>query len=305
MGVSSFTVVEVFMTQDPPFRDPLAGPIGGPMFTPPPAGPPVEEPSNPPPRDEPAPQRFSEPASQPPAAPVNRQDSPEYFVPAGHPPPESSRPDPMRFATGVALPVRGTAPGNGKARGMVTAAVVAFLVAFGVGIGIIIGTGGDSSSEPDPITAEEIYPGDEWALTVNGTKAHADKVNAWDHEDCSDVGGVEVTEILTDGGCEFGIEAAYERTDLGLTLMQRVFVLRDGDAAETAAEAVESARLGGMVDFRQELPDGVARSTAGASGRYLVVTFAVLVDHDDAVVEDAFRVFEFRHADTLATLAWR
>ncbi|TQL76863.1 hypothetical protein FB566_2405 [Stackebrandtia endophytica] len=201
----------------------------------------------------------------------------------------------------------GAAPGNRPGLAVVAVVAVLLLVGLGVVAGVVSSGagGGDSAVEPDPITAVDLYARDEWRASINGNEAHAYKIDAWDHAGCSNIGDAEVAAIVDGGGCEFGVEAAYERIDLGLTVVQRVFVLRDDDAAEAAADAITSAQLVGTVNFRQELPDGVAEGQAGAGGRYLVVTFAVLAAGDDTVVEEAARVYRYLHADTVTTLIWK
>lgn len=291
------------MSQDRPFHDPLSGFPSADPLAPPPLPGAQPQPGAPEPPTEPPPFRAG-------------QRTPSYgsTEPGGTPPqhlgPEHERPEPMR-ATGMAAPKarQGSAHFHNRRRWTLIGVVVAVGgVLFGLVIALIVG--GIGTGSKGTLAAEDLYEAEHWSATVNGNTAEADRVGAWDHEDCSDVGESEIEQILSDAGCEYGIEGAYEREDLGLVVFQRVFVLADEASAEAAAEQIESDELTGLVKFHQPVPVGEPLSKVGASQHFLVVTHGVIEsadpsgDIDEEPLEMANRVLAYRHVETTNVLIW-
>ncbi|MGH8881818.1 MAG: hypothetical protein ACRD0P_31465, partial [Stackebrandtia sp.] len=107
------------------------------------------------------------------------------------------------------------------------------------------------------------------------------------------------TAILTENGCEYGIEGIYRRPDLELTIYQRVFVFADQSAAGDAEEAL-STNLHDQIGFHEALPDDAAYGTAvGASDTFLVVTIAAETAAPVPEAESAFQYFHTDHVNAL------
>ena len=201
---------------------------------------------------------------------------------------------------------RSSRRGRSVVLGIVVFALLTVGVGFGAGLSATDGDeGGSEHTDPEVLSALDFYGDGPWSMSVNGRSAEADQVGVWDHEDCSDAGESEIVAILADAGCEYGIEGAYKRDDLGLVVYQRVFVLADGDAAHSAAARIDSAELTGLVAFHEPIPEGPGTGSADAAGHHLLVTHAVF-DGDvfDESADEAVSVFGYRHADSLALLHW-
>ena len=300
------------MSHDRPFHDPLSGFPGadplGPLGPPPGIQPPPQTvPPQPGPPAEPSPPVTSvEPPPPPPEGSAFHGPQHQPYRQETAPGLTHDSPD----VPGVPLPQPNDRRSSRRGRSVVLGIVVFALLTVGVGFGAGLSAtdgdeGGSDHTGPEVLSALDFYGDGPWSMSVDGKSAEADQVGVWDHADCSDAGNFEIVAILDDAGCEYGIEGAYKRDDLGLVVYQRVFVLADGDAAHSAAARIDSAELTGLVAFHEPIPEGPDAGSADAAGHYLLVTHAVF-DGDvfDESADEAVSVFGYRHADSLALLHW-
>lgn len=167
----------------------------------------------------------------------------------------------------------------------------------------------ESSPSPSPSPSEEpegerlSYSeyDDDWNFRLGDVKLNADFVDGWDYEDC---GEFESGDTLTDMGCEYGIEVAYEAEDGKLQFVHLVLVMSDEDAADEAAEkgAIE------YNDFKLHEESYIADFKYGkwltnSSDQYVVIT--VCTATGSVKESKAGKYLSYSNSDFAASLIWR
>ncbi|MEV5837217.1 hypothetical protein [Nocardia sp. NPDC052112] len=258
-----------------------------------------------------------------------RQDPAPWGQPVDHPVHQGWGPTGYPMAHSSAPPP-GPPP---KSKSGVIAAVVLGLVAVlaVVGVGLVVGTGrardrpqasdalatvAPATSAPHTNTPRTTAPppgpgqpssgkltyGDfagDWNFKFDSVELHADWVEGRDHANCRDF---EVDGKLTGLGCEYAAEMVYRAEGGGLRITQFVLAM--------STEGQATAALGKFTDADLHLRPGTyidnfvtGKWRDGTEKEFVVVTVATA---NAAVATDTVkRYLQYRHADTLGTLAFR
>lgn len=156
-------------------------------------------------------------------------------------------------------------------------------------------------------SAAEFYDEDRFEIVVKeGDRVvydtYLDKVGAWDHDDCAGLTGDDaIQDGITGAGCETGIEAVYDRSDLGYTVYQRVLEFGDPASATTALDALGEPRdLGGKLGFSEPYPDDAKfGALADAAENFLIVTVIALTPEAEDNRDEAEEGIDTFHTSNL------
>ncbi len=89
-----------------------------------------------------------------------------------------------------------------------------------------------SGTPPDERLSYTDYDED-WNFRLGGVQMSANYVDGWDHDTCEEF---DANGTLTDLGCEYGVELAYEAEKGKLRFAHLILAMPDTDAAREAAE---------------------------------------------------------------------